>query len=165
MTSANTGPTRGSEVLAAIVLEQIRQDDRWGQQNHPDGTGPQYAAADEERARTEHAATTGSLTFRHVLAEEVAEAFAEDDPMRLRAELIQVAAVAATWIEAIDRRAPTCTITADPWASSGAAQRPVLVVVDEMTQHTADEMTQAQCTEMVRRAHTAMARRAGEEGR
>lgn len=34
-----------------------------------------------------------------------AEALAESDPARLRAELVQVAAVAVCWIEAIDRRA------------------------------------------------------------
>lgn len=36
--------------------------------------------------------------------EEVLEAFAEADPDRLRAELVQVAAVATKWIQALDRR-------------------------------------------------------------
>ena len=36
--------------------------------------------------------------------EEVAEAFAEADVRRLRAELVQCAAVAVKWVEAIDRR-------------------------------------------------------------
>jgi hypothetical protein len=40
-----------------------------------------------------------------ILREEVYEAFAEEDPAALRTELIQVAAVAATWVDAIDRRA------------------------------------------------------------
>lgn len=26
-------------VLADVMAERIRQEDRWGQQNHPDGTG------------------------------------------------------------------------------------------------------------------------------
>lgn len=39
-----------------------------------------------------------------MLLEEVAEAFAESDDARLRAELVQVAAVAQAWIESIDRR-------------------------------------------------------------
>ena len=39
-----------------------------------------------------------------ILAEEVAEVYAESDPDRLRAELIQVAAVCVQWIEAIDGR-------------------------------------------------------------
>lgn len=46
----------------------------------------------------------GKGTWRHILQEEVAEAFAELDPAPLREELIQVAAVAVAWIEAIDRR-------------------------------------------------------------
>ncbi len=45
------------------------------------------------------------VNWKTILLEEVAEAFAENDPATLRRELVQVAAVAAAWIEAIDRRA------------------------------------------------------------
>jgi hypothetical protein len=51
------------------------------------------------------AADGGYLDWLHILREEVAEAFAESDPAKLRAELVQVAAVAVNWVEAIDRRA------------------------------------------------------------
>lgn len=47
----------------------------------------------------------GEATWLDILREEVLEAFAEDDPARLRTELVQVAAVAVAWVEAIDRRA------------------------------------------------------------
>lgn len=47
----------------------------------------------------------GTVTWWHILREEVFEASAEVDPAKLREELIQVAAVAMKWIEAIDRRA------------------------------------------------------------
>jgi hypothetical protein len=105
LTSETTLPAGLQTVLAEITAERQRQDARWGEQNHPDGTGLWYAAqAEYERTRTNNAAADGNLTFRHVLAEEVAEAFAESDPAALRAELVQVAAVAAAWIEAIDRR-------------------------------------------------------------
>jgi hypothetical protein len=105
VTSEITAPAGLPAVLTEIAAERRRQDDRWGEQNHPDGTGIWYAdRAAAERTRTNNAAADGTLTFRHVLAEEVAEAFAEDDPAKLRAELVQVAAVAAAWIEAIDRR-------------------------------------------------------------
>ena len=52
------------------------------------------------------AAQEGMLTWRHILAEEFWEVFANDDadPQSQRAELIQVAAVAVAAIEAIDRR-------------------------------------------------------------
>ena len=36
---------------------------------------------------------------------ELSEALAETDPTRLRAELLQVAAVAVRWVTAIDERA------------------------------------------------------------
>jgi hypothetical protein len=48
--------------------------------------------------------STKQLTWRDILLEEVYEAFAETDSDRLREELIQVAAVALSWVDAIDRR-------------------------------------------------------------
>jgi hypothetical protein len=92
-------------VLGEVATERARQDAKWGEQNHRDGTGCQYVErAEYERIRTNNAAADGTLTWRHILAEEVYEAFAEADPARLRAELVQVAAVAIAWAEALDRR-------------------------------------------------------------
>ena len=108
MSTTDTAVTR--RVLDEVMDERIRQDLKWGEQNHPDGTGP-YAfhihitgVADRYRQECESAAAVGECTFRHILMEEVWEAAAEADPAKLRAELIQVAAVAAAWAEAIDRR-------------------------------------------------------------
>jgi hypothetical protein len=96
-----------SRVLEEVAEEQVRQVDKFGVQNHPDGTGQPHAAHKPYRARRdcENAFKEGRGTWRHILIEEVAEAEAEKDPVRLREELIQVAAVAVSWIEAIDRRA------------------------------------------------------------
>lgn len=93
-------------VMQEVINERVRQDDKWGQQNHPDSTGgpPSEIMADEYRSRAAEAAASGALTWRHILLEEVYEAIAESDPTALREELIQVAAVAAAWAEAIDRR-------------------------------------------------------------
>lgn len=93
-------------VLADITAEREAQHAAWGVQHRlPDGTGPQWATqADAARRRCEHAAARAHLAWRHILLEEVAEALAENDPARLRAELIQVAAVAVQWIQAIDQR-------------------------------------------------------------
>lgn len=91
-------------VIADVLQERARQDTQWGEQNHPDGTGGNQAAADLARRVCQQAADAGQLTWRQVLDEEVQEAFAEADPGRLRTELVQVAAVAVAWIEAIDRR-------------------------------------------------------------
>ncbi|WP_424863078.1 hypothetical protein [Streptomyces sp. MMS24-I29] len=99
-----------------IDRERQAQLAKFGDQHHPDGTGPRTAswgalvhsddAAAEARTRCQLAADRGELSWRHVLNEEVAEAFAECDPGQLRAELIQVAAVCAAWISDIDRCTP-----------------------------------------------------------
>ena len=119
-------------VLAEVLTERIAQDTKWGQQNHPDidprdidvVTHHYYASradiwkqVNEERATPSHGgrcatcpaeegAPHGHTAWDGVLLEEVYEALAEADPAKLRAELIQVAAVAAAWVEAIDRRTP-----------------------------------------------------------
>ncbi|OFV78483.1 hypothetical protein [Rhodococcus erythropolis] len=91
-------------VLPEIADERERQDEKWGEQNHPDGTGPDYrGAAFEARRRCQRAARSGLVTYKDILEEEVYEAFAETDPVELREELVQVAAVAVAWIEKLDR--------------------------------------------------------------
>ncbi|MEV0822112.1 hypothetical protein ACWDA3_01965 [Nonomuraea rubra] len=97
-----------ARVLAEVAAERAAQDARFGMQLLPDGTGGEgtVAASDLARDATDSAARGGALTWRHILAEEVMEAFAEADPDRLRAELIQVAAVAVKWTQALDRRPP-----------------------------------------------------------
>jgi len=103
-------------VLAEVASERARQDARWGEQTHPDGTGNRDQQRDAERAREwcQSAFGSGYGTWSDILAEEVAEANAERDPSKLRAELIQVAAVAAAWIEAIDRRTAATEDAARP---------------------------------------------------
>jgi hypothetical protein len=98
-----------AKVLADVTAERVAQDTRWGMQVLPGGTGGDRATAESDLARreTEAAAVDGTLTWRHILMEEVLEAFAESDPVRLRAELIQVAAVAVKWSQAIDRGTDT----------------------------------------------------------
>jgi hypothetical protein len=102
--TAGLGAVRAN-VLRDVLAERVAQDHRWGRQDHPDGTGNAdlRVAAEQARAACQRAAGDGSLTWRHILTEEVAEAFAEPDIEQVRSELIQVAAVAVAWIEAIDR--------------------------------------------------------------
>lgn len=94
-------------VFRDIVEERAAQDARWGEQNHPDGTSSEMWGPNAKlwRFRCDGAAKAGDVTWKHILLEEVYEALAESDPAKLREELIQVAAVAAAWVEAIDRRA------------------------------------------------------------
>jgi hypothetical protein len=92
-------------VLGEVLQERIDQAAKWGEQNHPDGTGGLYeAAAETARARCDAHARAGSVTWAHIFREEAYEALAESDEARLREELVQVAAVAVAWVEAIDRR-------------------------------------------------------------
>lgn len=113
--------TAVAAVLTDVQAERGRQDAEWGEQNHRDGTGnkSQQERAEFARRWCKSAFESGYGTWADVLGEEVAEAVAERDPAKLRAELVQVAAVAVAWIEAIDRRpsggpqgeASTCTDT------------------------------------------------------
>ena len=98
--------SRVSRVIVQFVRERRAQIEKWGNQSHPDGTG---LLGDKERA--EHAKATcqglaahGKVSWRDILFEEVAEAFAEKDVDALRIELRQVGAVAAAWIEDIEER-------------------------------------------------------------
>jgi hypothetical protein len=99
-----------SVVLDDIRTERARQDLRWGIQSHPNGTGNTVAAVEalsKARATCDLHVRCDALTFADILTEEFCEAMVESDPEKLRAELVQVAAVAAAWIEAIDRRSKT----------------------------------------------------------
>ncbi|WP_063803523.1 endonuclease VII domain-containing protein [Streptomyces silvensis] len=96
-----------------IDAERQRQIAKFGDQHHPDGTGltlDQLAWAEEARERCQQAAADGSLSWAHILEEEVAEALAEADPARLREEILQVAAVCAAWVHDLDTReaCPKC---------------------------------------------------------
>jgi hypothetical protein len=79
-------------LFAAIVEERIAQDFKWGEQNHDSGTwalilGEEFGEACEAAL---------DVIFKYDSKDHVAH---------LRNELIQVAAVAVAWIEAIDRKA------------------------------------------------------------
>ncbi|WP_433236558.1 NUDIX hydrolase [Streptosporangium sp. CA-135522] len=94
-----------AKVLADVAAERVAQDAMWGIQDLRDGTGQDRAAAAEEAKRAvSEAAEEGRLTWRHILQEEVLEAFAEEGSDALRTELVQVAAVAVKWAQALDRR-------------------------------------------------------------
>lgn len=94
-----------SEFLDAISDERYEQMRKWGDQRHPDGTSVDFKPlADMARNATQFNAAKGTVTWAHILEEEVREAFAEENPVKLKAELIQVATVCAAWVHDIDRR-------------------------------------------------------------
>lgn len=97
-------------LFAAIQREQDRQVAKWGVQDHPSFD----AGADlEERqglsntikSMVDASAKRGTLVWEEIMSEEVAEALAElNDDEALKTELIQIAAVALSWIESINRK-------------------------------------------------------------
>jgi hypothetical protein len=109
---------RTPSVLCEVATERERQDAKWGEQNHPSGTGGagwnavagdgmreiRRSNAEQSKRSCDEAAREKRLSWRLILREEIDEAVAEDEGAALRQELLQVAAVAVAWIECIDRR-------------------------------------------------------------
>ena len=127
---AKVAAAEAHPVVLELAEERTRQTAKHGDQSHlPDGTGAAlWLSMDDDyirrhgirrdnlaawaKSRTDAASQSqgdGSITFEHILTEEWAEAIAESDPDALRAELVQVAAVAVQWVEAIDLRAALAT--------------------------------------------------------
>lgn len=89
-----------------VQAECERQLSKWGVQNHKNGTGLAiYRDYEKVYKRVcEKNKSLGIERWDSILLEEIFEALAEIDPVKLRAELIQAAAVIFTWIDCIDRR-------------------------------------------------------------
>lgn len=99
--------SRRQAMLDDINDERDRQDVKWGADREMiDGTGRAGSIDDAQRYTdlTDARAKNGVLSWFDILLEEVYEAGAETDPVKLRKELVQVAASAGVWIEAIDAR-------------------------------------------------------------
>ena len=100
--------TPGLKTFAeAVDTERQAQLAKWGDQRHADGTGAEHyvAMADEAREDVERfVAQHSGPEWALILLEEVYEALAEADPAKLRAELVQVAAVCAAWIVDLNSR-------------------------------------------------------------
>lgn len=106
------------DVLAQVRAERARQEAKFPEQHLPSIPAAaignrtilhgRYLLTDERqaKAKVERLARAGSLTWLDVLIEELAEAMeaaAFEPDANLRAELVQVAAVAVRWIEDLDR--------------------------------------------------------------
>lgn len=101
-------------ILELVFEERAAQEARYGRANQEieDGSGPgarwlgpytgASAAEIQEGLRRDYEDfedEAGRPTWVHLVREEVAEAFEEDDPERLKAELVQVAALCVSWAE------------------------------------------------------------------
>ena len=92
----------------AVDTERQKQLAKWGEQSYPNGTGRPGDTEEADRLRaTCKANTRDEDNWRDILAEEMAEAFAETDASLLRTELVQCAAVIQAWIADLDSRAHT----------------------------------------------------------
>lgn len=105
-------------VLDEVFEERKRQVARYGfNTDLEDGVGayetPWLPLTDRPAAEVEaefrrdyedFESSTGFPTWAHLVREEVAEAFTEDDPEKLQAELLQVAALCVSWVEVIRAR-------------------------------------------------------------
>jgi hypothetical protein len=96
------------KVLSEVAKERERQDLKWGEQNwqiKPKDALFDFAKVSEYSKQVcDHRFKNGIGSWYDILNEEFCEVFAEDDPMKQREELVQVAAVAVAMIECIDRK-------------------------------------------------------------
>lgn len=115
---------RTLRVLRRVMEERERQVARYGHNTDlEDGTGPEtrWLGPYTEQPATQVELTlrrdylefeeeTGKPTWVHLIREEVAEAFCESDPERLKEEVLQVAALCVSWLEKLDARASQSAI-------------------------------------------------------
>lgn len=88
-----------------VTKENNAQIAKWGVQYWPDGTGESFLEDSLKlKEDCDQAFAAGVGTWRHILHEEILEAFVETDLEKLKYELIQSAAVIKSWITDIDRR-------------------------------------------------------------
>ena len=103
-------------VLAEVKDERERQHEKWGEQNHPIYCDDKYnspahfregnrISSENWKRENDRRVAAGTLSWDGIAMEEVTEAFAEEDPVKLREELVQSAAVFVAMIECLDRQA------------------------------------------------------------
>jgi hypothetical protein len=94
------------KAMSMIRDERRRQMVKWGEQNHPDGTGSVVAEIFAEQWKTvcdaNHEASKDD--WATIAAEEFLEALAETDEDLLIIEVAQNAAVFTAWLEDLLRR-------------------------------------------------------------
>lgn len=91
------------QAMELVRRERLRQLEKWGIQNHPDGTGALLAVifADQWKQISDEQNEFGRDDWATIAAEEVMEALAETDEAKLLGEVIQSAAVFVAWAESL----------------------------------------------------------------
>lgn len=108
------------KILEEVRQERIKQDKKWGEQNHPcldqtllnreGGCTPQrmteeYNIPSELLAKQscDRKADKGECTWVDIALEELSEVTSTFDIHKRREEIIQLSAVCVAWVEKIDR--------------------------------------------------------------
>ena len=103
---ANEDMDRG--VVVPILEERARIAEVWpAEESMPDGTrhgGGHLVQLAHARQMVEIAARERRVTHALVFEEEVLEVLTEEDPLKLRLELVQVAACCVRWIQDLETR-------------------------------------------------------------
>lgn len=110
---------RAVYLSSKVIEEMIRQNKKWGVQNHPSVSAksqirmeqfPENVCKDleiptETRAKEicETMFSSGDPNWAAILQEEVSEAVCAKTEQKRREELVQVAAVALSWVDCLDR--------------------------------------------------------------
>lgn len=99
------GPLLGGAIQDVAMWAGKEHNDHAAAQ-HPDGTGtPETAdALAEIRGALDRARSAGAVSWRLLLMERVLTAFAERNPEQLRAELVNTASMAISWVADLDLR-------------------------------------------------------------
>jgi len=106
------GADEGGEmknIFNEIRKERVRQDKKFGLQDHPminKDIKKEKLEEDLKKIRFENDFSRPSKgnCWYYIFAEEILEAFSETEPEKQREEMIQVAAVAVAIIECLDRK-------------------------------------------------------------
>lgn len=96
-----------NDIASEVIEERLAQLEKWGEQTRPSHYDEVFRlqfsrAAERWKEINDARESETEVTWDGVLLEEVYEALAEEDPQRIRAELIQVAAVAMAWVQDLD---------------------------------------------------------------
>lgn len=94
-----------SKFFGELYAERRKQLAKFGHQSYDwPGGGFFIGARDQAKVTCEAADKAGRVNWIHIITEEFYEACAETDPVALRAELIQLAAVALAAVQDLDAK-------------------------------------------------------------
>jgi len=113
-------------IFAEIEQERKRQEEKWGEQNHPMLNEKLYSPNDCLESLSHFRSYNDYGEHKNwfaILMEEIYEAFSETNTERQRKELVQTAAVLVQMIECLDRKRADATKVDEPDARFGYCSR------------------------------------------